>query len=103
MKFIKENSTLLFICITLLAAFIIYALISNNKTSKDEINTYVEGYNYLHDYKVNEVVPVYVTDKDMATKYLSNYINLLINDKKTAYNLLDLEYKSKKFPNYESF
>lgn len=44
-----------------------------------------------------------ITDKQVAYYYLKNYINMAKYQTRKAYELLDEEYKNKKFPTYESF
>ena len=39
----------------------------------------------------------------MARIYLNDYVHTLFTDTEFAYNLLDEEYKNKKFGSYESF
>ena len=57
----------------------------------------------LKNYKVNEYIPTYVTDNDMAKIYLNDYVYKLIENRQDAYNLLDDDYKNLKFPTFESF
>ena len=62
------------------------------------------GYdNYLKNYEVNEYIPTYVTDEDMAKIYLNDYIHNMYFDTNVAYNLLDEEYRNKKFGSFENY
>lgn len=51
----------------------------------------------------NKFSTISYSDQDMAAKYLSDYKNILSNDLEEAYNILDQEYKEKKFDSYEEF
>lgn len=44
-----------------------------------------------------------VDDAEMTAKYFRQYQNSLINDTEEAYNILEKEYKEKRFGNYETF
>lgn len=103
MKFIKENKILLIICSSFILLTILLVLIINKEKISDE-DKYVPSTNeYLHNYEVNEVVPVYVSEQDMAKKYLSDFVQLSANDLDRAYNMLDNDYKKSKFASFESF
>ena len=71
-----------------------------NKLSKDDSLGYDE---FLKNYEVNEYITSYVSDEDMAKIYLNDYIYNMFYDTKKAYNLLDEEYRTKKFGTLENF
>ena len=54
-------------------------------------------------YGVNEYNLVNITDRQLATIYLNDYRNYLKNNIDQAYELLNEEYRSKKFNNIEEF
>ena len=58
---------------------------------------------YLKDYEVNEYIPVYVSEEDMAKIYFNDYIYKMHSDVNKAYNLLDEEYRNKKFVNIDNY
>lgn len=58
---------------------------------------------FLKNYKVNEYIPVYVTDEDMAKIYFNNYIYVMYSDINKGYNLLDEDYRNKRFGNIENY
>ena len=60
-------------------------------------------YNYLKNYEFNEYIPTYISDEDMAKIYLNDYIQKMYYDVETAYNLLDEEYRNKKFGGIENY
>ena len=58
---------------------------------------------YLKNYDVNECIPAYISDEDMAKIYLNEFVHTMYSDINKAYSLLDEEYKLKKFGNIENF
>jgi hypothetical protein len=100
MEFIYKNKKNLLYLFIIVILIIVILVVSKN--SKNDTSTYNEK-SYLHDYKENEVNYVYISEEDMANKYLSDYINLLINNPKEAYERLNQNYRANKFPSYESF
>ena len=54
-------------------------------------------------YDVNEYNLVNITDRQLAAIYLNDYRNYLKNNIDQAYELLNEEYRSKKFNNIEEF
>lgn len=101
MNFIKENKITLLICGSLLIiALIISFLIRNNYFEKSDdlvIN------DYLKNYKVNEIIPINMTEEQMARKYLAEYVKLIYLDSEKAYNLVSPEYREKRFGSLEKF
>lgn len=58
---------------------------------------------FLKNYEVNEYINMYISDEDMARIYLNDYIWNMQYDVENAYELLDDEYKQKKFGNIENY
>lgn len=54
-------------------------------------------------YDVNEYISTKISDQDMCIKYLSDYLSVLSQNINDAYNLLDVEYRNKKFGNIQNF
>ena len=75
-----------------------YFIIS--KITEDDSLGYEE---FLKNYEVNEYIASYVSDEDMAKIYLNDYIHNMFYDVEKAYNLLDDEYKTKKFGSLDNF
>ena len=91
----------LIIGLIILALFVLAVYFLNgDKTNNNHRNN---NYNYLKNYKINEVIPIYVTDEDIAKKYLSEYVSLLIYHRKEAFKLVDATVLVEKFDNYEAF
>lgn len=76
------------------AYFIISKLTEDNSLGYEE---------FLKNYEVNEYIASYVSDEDMAKIYLNDYIHNMFYDVEKAYNLLDEEYKTKKFGSLDNF
>lgn len=94
----KRNlKTIIVIIIVIIVLFSLYFLL--NYLFKDE----EKSYTYLKNYKVNEYIPTYVSDQDMAKIYLNDYINNMYTNIEAAYNLLDEEYKNKKFGSLDNY
>lgn len=94
----KETKQLILLIIIILVFVGLYFLLSF-LTKKDEFK-YEE---YLKNYKVNEYIPTYVSDEAMAKIYLNDYIHTMYYDVEEAYNLLDSEYRTKKFKNIDDY
>lgn len=70
-------------------------LITENKSKSDELTISKNKYNLFKN--------INVTNEDMARNYLNDYINKALNYPELAYNLLDEEYKNKRFGNLEEY
>lgn len=85
--YIKEHKSLIIIITILIAAFILIGvLIFNGNEDQNYKRKYDES---KTKYKINEVVPIYVNQEQMAKKYLSEYVNLIVFDEEKAFELLD--------------
>lgn len=51
----------------------------------------------------NKFVYSVVTEQEMAIRYFAHYKNMLKQDLQKAYELLDVEYRTKKYTNFEEF
>lgn len=102
MENLYRNKKIIFVCIGLiLITFIIYLFVINKEDIINESST--EDYNYLKNYSSNEYVPVYVTEEDMAKKYLNDYKNNMLTDVEEAYNSLNKEYREKRFGSLDKY
>ena len=100
MRKLDSDKISIIICVIIVIGAIIFSVIYNKKEQED--NT-IDNYQYLHNYEVNEVTYTYVTEQDMAKKYLADFVNLTINDKEAAYAKIDDYYKSQKLQTYTDF
>lgn len=93
--YIKEHKSLIIIITILIAAFIlIEVLIFNGNEDQNYKRKYDES---KTKYKINEVVPIYVNQEQMAKKYLSEYVNLIVFDEEKAFELLDESFSQRYF------
>ena len=96
----KNNNPIkiVFIAIVSIAIFTIIYLVINyfNEKNQDTID-------YIKNYEINEFIPTYISDEDMARIYLNDFVHTMFYETKYAYSLLDDEYKNKKFGSYENF
>lgn len=67
------------------------------------LNNDVEQKEFLKNYEVNEYIPTYVSDEEMARIYLNEYIYIMYSDTERAYQLLDEKYRKEKFGDIENF
>lgn len=58
---------------------------------------------YLKNYEVNEYISTYISDEDMARIYLNDYTHNMYYDIEYAYNLLDKEYRNKRFGSLDKY
>ena len=96
----NNNIKFLIISIIVVILFVISFLLIKNKINNSKLE---EREPLFKDYKVNEYIPTYISDNDMARIYLVQYVNKMLDNRKEAYDLLDDDYRSVRFPTYESF
>ena len=87
------------LAIVIVLIFIVTYLLLKYLTNDDSL----EYEEYLKDYGVNEYIPTYVSDEDMAKIYLNDYIHNMYYDVEKAYNSLDEEYRKIKFGSLDSY
>lgn len=92
----KNLKAILIIAIIFSVIFSIYLIINNVINKKEESV-------YLKNYKANEYIKTYISDETMAKIYFSDYLNYLYYNIDEAYNLLDNEYREKKFGSSQNF
>lgn len=96
----KKYNVITFIIIFILILFSILIVYKFNK--KDNEN-YEEEFNYLKNYQDNEYMPIYINDESMAKIYFNDYKFYLINNIDEAYDLLNPNYRDKRFPSINAF
>lgn len=95
----NKNVKLVIYIVSIMVIFTIVFIVLNNLLKNKE-----KGYDeYLKNYKVNEYIPTYVSDEDMAKIYLKDYIHNMFYDIEAAYDSLDIEYKNKKFGSLDNY
>lgn len=100
MKDSKIKSLIVVFIIAILFAILYFVFSNIFKESDIMLDDNIES---LKNYKVNEYIPTYVSDEAMARIYLNEYIYNMYYDTKKAYELLDIEYRNKKFGKYENY
>lgn len=101
---------IIFILLLLIAIYILYVMnddkteIVDNNVDENEIS-YMQGplKQNIEDLEYNSIEYIHITDKVMAKKYFEDYIQTMINNPKRAYELLQPEYKEKRFESYEEY
>ncbi len=106
--FIKDNKgvVIIFILTVLVAAalFIYNKVTYEEYTDKNLTEEEVKDIPYIKkNYEVNEYQNVTIDLIDLLNDYYRDYINKLINDPKTAYELLTVESKESFGNNYDEF
>lgn len=96
----KYKGIIIWLLAILLFVIIVY-LINDKNNNDNNIRTIDDS--FLKDYKINEVIKVYMTDEELAKKYLSEYVNLLIYHREEAFKLVDTDTLVNKFENYDAF
>ncbi|MBQ9072530.1 MAG: hypothetical protein IJY25_05185 [Bacilli bacterium] len=96
----KDSPIKIFIIVVVLLSIFTGAYLLIKHFIEDDSLEYEE---YLKNYEVNEYIATYVTDEDMARRYLNDYIHNMYFDIEYAYSLLDEEYRNKKFGSLESY
>jgi len=102
MQIIKENKVLFIICGSLIIFTLIVVLIFSERGAPEE-ELFFGRQPFLRNYGINEIIPITITNEQMARMYLADYINLIINNPQQAYGLLEEEYRLREFPSFESF
>lgn len=96
----KNNPTKnIIIAILMLLVFAILYIVIDRITNKEK-DEYGE---FLKNYEVNEYIPTYVSDEEMAEIYLNDYIHTMYSNIERAYELIDREYKDKKFVTIDDY
>lgn len=95
----KNNSikNIIIVVAIILIFSLLYIIIDKVFNDDSSINL------YLKNYKVNEYIPIYVSDEQMAEIYLNDYIHKIYFDINGSYELLDAEYRKQKNLTLESY
>ena len=92
---IKKIAITIGIILLLIGLFLVLKKLTTNDSLEYE--------EYLKNYKVNEYISTYVSDEDMARIYLNDYVNKMYLKFEDAYNLLDEEYRNKRFGSLDDY
>ena len=101
MNDIKNNKKIIIVCLSLIFIVILIVVLSNYNFGEDK--NIEEDYGIKEHYEINEINYLYISTEDVIRKYFNDYKNILINNKEEAYNLLNKDYREKRFNNYNNF
>ena len=94
----KKNYVVIICLILLVLVSIISIFIKKN----DLMTTQNDKEEYFHNYKVNEIQKVYVSISEISNIYLSELVNLAVNNPRKLYEILDKETKEK-YNSYDDY
>ena len=97
-----ENNKKNYVVIICLIIIALVSLLSLLIKKSDVISIQNNKEEYFHNYKVNEIQNVYVSLAEISNIYLSDLINLTVNNPRELYDILDIETKEK-YPNYDDY
>ena len=112
----NKNIKFLIILLIIIIIIILFALtyilhLQESKKNTIYINDIENDISYIQgplkpqidDLEYNSIEYIHVTDKQMAEKYFTSYIQLMINNSEQAYTLLEKEYQTERFSTYEMY
>lgn len=100
MKNIIDNKKTIIICVFIILFVILISYLNNRKLNDDNI---LMNEKQIQKYEANQIIPVNITDEDMAKKYLNDFKNLILSDIAEAYNTLNEDYRIQKFNDISEF
>ena len=83
------------IYVVLIMGIFILILVETSKSNRGYTFSDYAQYEAKYEGKVNQINYVKVSDLTMAQKYLSDFVNICLTNKKEAYELIDPYYKEK--------
>ena len=100
----NKKSYIWLVVLVIIGLLVFYGIkIYRSKKTLVPTNNYINYTMNPKTYDVNEYNLVNITDRQLAAIYLNDYRNYLKNNIDQAYELLNEEYRSKKFNNIEEF
>ncbi len=100
----NKKSYIWLVVLTIIGLLVFYGIkIYRSKKILVPTNKYINYTMNPKTYGVNEYNLVNITDRQLAAIYLNDYRNYLKNNIDQAYELLNEEYRSKKFNNIQEF
>lgn len=100
----NKKSYIWLVVLVIIGLLVFYGIkIYRSKKTLVPTNNYINYTMNPKTYDVNEYNLVNITDRQLAAIYLNDYRNYLKNNIEQAYELLNEEYRSKKFNNIEEF
>lgn len=100
----NKKSYIWLVVLVIIGLLVFYGIkIYRSKKTLVPTNNYINYTMNPKTYDVNEYNLVNITDRQLAAIYLNDYRNYLKNNIEQAYELLNEEYRSKKFNNIQEF
>lgn len=100
----NKKSYIWLVVLVIIGLLVFYGIkIYRSKKTLVPTNNYINYTMNPKTYDVNEYNLVNINDRQLAAIYLNDYRNYLKNNIDQAYELLNEEYRSKKFNNIEEF
>lgn len=106
----KNKGLLIVISVLVVIVIVICVVLGINKKDTKEITNITvntqskENYKEIKRFECNQFTEANLSQVDLASGYLKNFVNDVIYDQKAAYNSLKKEYKEKRFNNsYDKF
>lgn len=100
----NKKSYIWLVVLVIIGLLVFYGIkIYRSKKTLVPTNNYINYTMNPKTYDVNEYNLVNITDRQLAAIYLNDYRNYLKNNIDQAYELLNEEYRSKKFNNIQEF
>lgn len=100
----NKKSYIWLVVLTIIGLLVFYGIkIYRSKKTLVPTNNYINYTMNPKTYDVNEYNLVNINDRQLAAIYLNDYRNYLKNNIDQAYELLNEEYRSKKFNNIQEF
>lgn len=106
LNFINKNKSFLVLGIIILVFLSAYFYREYRASKEIYYESYLDGKDYImipKTYGINEYSPINVSDEQMAKIYLNDYIKNMHFDIEYAYNLIDEEYRIKRFGNISEY
>lgn len=94
----KKYNIVITVIIVLMVAGVLFGILWFNSSRRPS-----KEFDYLKDYKDNEYMPAYISEEKMAKLYFNDFMYFVNFDKKGVYDLVNEEYRKKKFSSYEAF
>lgn len=100
---INDSKKIIIICGFLILISLVIIFIIKKSDKLEDYYFYDDSSTVIKDYKINEVIPIYVNTEQVAKKYLAEYVNFMLYYPEKAYELLDEDYKNANFENIDDF
>jgi len=101
MNELNKNKGIILGCVVIIIITLLLVFILNRESFEEEF--YMSDSAFLRNYGINEVIPIRVTEEDMAGMYLAEIVGIIMNNPREAYDLLAEDYREIALPTFEEF